>query len=320
MLSINSKLGMWSLKLIGVIIFLVIIFTVDFNQFSSALSSFTFIQILWLEFLSLLIVLTKGLRFHVYLKINNINSRFYDTTLIYAVGIFLSFITPGHVGDFSKVIYIKNLYNVGYKNGVFLNIIDRFFDLFVLILFSLFILDTLFDLRGIIIYSFIILFMISFLFLFVKYSNGIIGWFEKKIKRLLKKDFGDLQTNNEPLKLISIKTLLPLTLSFISNLIIFYQLYFISTSLQIKAEFINLSSILALANIVSMLPITILGLGTRDATFISIMGLQGYTPASAFSLSFSFFLFNNIGVLLIGLLLFLVYKKSLFKNLNKESV
>lgn len=257
-----------------------------------------------------MVVITKGLRFHVFLKMNNVRSNFFRTVVIYAVGIFLSFITPGHVGDFSKIYYLKKEYSVDYLDGIMMNVIDRLFDFTILFSISWIVLIRIFDMVSIynyLLYAVIILLTAGIV---LKYNKEILNWLAEKASKLFKKEKLAGRGKPSAINLLSTKTLIPFSLSLIPNFIIFYQLFYIAYLLNLQENFILLSSMLSLASIVSMIPVTILGLGTRDATFITVLGSLGYNKAISLSLSFSFFLFNNIAVLLVGLLFFLFYKRS----------
>ena len=90
-------------------------------------------------------------------------------------------------------------------------------------------------------------------------------------------------------------------LTLIAWSISFLQGYMISRSLDINISFITVVACMSIAAILNLLPISILGIGTRDAVFISIFAMLSisYEQAVAFSmLILLFMVFNGIlGVL-----------------------
>ena len=62
-------------------------------------------------------------------------------------------------------------------------------------------------------------------------------------------------------------------------------IYFLFLSLNLKLTFFDLLWINTLASVVTLIPITILGLGLREGSFLFLLGLIGFTSAQALSLS-----------------------------------
>lgn len=306
----------WLIKIFGLALFLYIILKIDFLQVLESLKSFSYKDILILEILSVLIIISKGFRFHILLRNNNIKSNIKDTTIIYSIGIFLSFITPGHVGDFSKMFYLKSINRVSYENGFIINIVDRLFDLSVLILFSFFcISDTLHSKLGLLV-VFLLLLTIIIFYLIFKNIVPLIRLLKRLLIKLRIKIFSknEITQDSQPPFDVSIRKIgLPWAISLVPNIMIFYQGYYIANILAININFLYISGIFALANIISLVPITILGLGTRDATLITMLKPFGYSSVVALSISFSYFLFNTVGVMLICFIMFLFYRKSLIR-------
>lgn len=91
-------------------------------------------------------------------------------------------------------------------------------------------------------------------------------------------------------------------------------IYFLSLSIGINIYFIDLLWINALASIILVLPVTVLGLGLREGSFVYLLGLLGISNASAlsFSLLVSFFYLsiNALGGTVE------LYENLFFKNTN----
>lgn len=121
--------------LIGIIIFILIIARLDFRELIIVLSDINYFY-LFLGFLLLFpIITTKVYRWNYLMKKQNINYSFKEALLMYGSGMYIGIITPGRVGDFTKIAYLKNDHCSLGKSAVSV-ILDRVFDLLFLAIFG----------------------------------------------------------------------------------------------------------------------------------------------------------------------------------------
>lgn len=295
----------WGIKLIGIILLIFLLRRIDFTALIGTLRQFRWLDIFILEVISALVILTKALRFKILAGRFLVPIDLKKSTIIYGSSMFFSTITPGRVGDFIKVYYLKNLYGSSLRKGVYLSVVDRLFDLATIAIFSLFGLALIIPGQKIVIGGLIIGGVAMIVFYFGK--RFLMSLLPKLMVRVGRSFKVNLE-NFDPSVLISRKLILPGFLSLIPNGLIFFQVIFISHISQIAVGPLAIIGILALGNLISMLPITISGLGTRDASFVYLLAKQGIPATQALILSLSFFLFNNLGILFFGLLLFLIFK------------
>jgi len=89
-----------------------------------------------------------------------------------------------------------------------------------------------------------------------------------------------------------------LFLAFLVNIatwiLIYLISYFIGMSLGINLSFIYFLAIIPLSTIIAQIPITISGLGTREATMIGLFGLFGIDAVKVFAMSLVAILITNI--------------------------
>ncbi len=295
----------WGVKLIGIILLAALLRRIDLGSFFDVLRQFHWPEILLLEIISALVILTKALRFRILAGRFSVPIDLKKSTIIYGSSMFFSTITPGRVGDFIKVFYLKNLYRSSLQKGVYLSLVDRIFDLLTIALFALFGLALIIPVRVITVVCLFGLELIWILYLFgKKYSAKLITGFIARLGRRFKVDLENIDFS----LLFSRRLILPALLSLIPNGLIFCQMIYISHISQTAIAPLSIIGILALGNLISMLPVTISGLGTRDAAFVYLLARQGIPATQAMTLSLSFFLFNNLGILFFGLLLFLIFK------------
>ena len=85
--------------------------------------------------------------------------------------------------------------------------------------------------------------------------------------------------------------------------------YFVGLSLGIDLPFIFYLAILPIGTLITLIPISINGLGTREATLISLFALFGIESAKVFSMSIVSLIIAGIIPAIIGI--FLIFKKRL---------
>jgi uncharacterized protein (TIRG00374 family) len=295
----------WGIKLIGIILLIALLRQIDLTDFFAVLGQFHWPKILLLELISALVILTKALRFKTLARRYAVPIDLKKSTIIYGSSMFFSTITPGRLGDFIKVFYLNNLYGSSLRKGLFLSLVDRIFDLLTIAIFALFGLALVIPVKSIITGCLVCSGLILILYLFAKkYLAQIMTKFVARLGQRFK-----VNLENIDLSLIfSRRLILPAALSLIPNGLIFVQMILISHVSQIAIAPLSIIGILSLGNLISMLPVTISGLGTRDAAFVYLFAKQGIPATQAMTLSLSFFLFNNLGILLFGLVLFLIFK------------
>jgi len=295
----------WGIKFIGIILLAALLHRIDVSGFFDVLRQFRWPEILLLEIISALVILTKAWRFKILAGRYSVPIDLQKSTVIYGSSMFFSTITPGRVGDFIKVFYLKNLYGSSLRKGIYLSLVDRLFDLLTIALFAMFGLALIIPVRIIVTACLVGLGLILLLYIFgKKYFTKLMTGFIAGLGRRLK-----INLDNVDLSLLfSRRLILPAIFSLIPNGLIFCQMIFISHISQTAIAPLSIIGILALGNLISMLPVTISGLGTRDAAFVYLLARQGIPATQAMTLSLSFFLFNNLGILFFGLLLFLIFK------------
>ncbi|GAH55102.1 unnamed protein product, partial [marine sediment metagenome] len=67
--------------------------------------------------------------------------------------------------------------------------------------------------------------------------------------------------------------------------IFFSQCYLLALSLNLSLSFLDIAVYMAVANLVVLIPVSIAGIGTRDATLIALFSLQGVSAEAALSYS-----------------------------------
>ena len=91
-------------------------------------------------------------------------------------------------------------------------------------------------------------------------------------------------------QLINFKLIFSAILTCLSYSVFFIQCYLIAIAIGISINFISITLFMAISNLISFIPISISGLGTRDATLIYLFSLIDLSPELAVSYAFLVFI------------------------------
>lgn len=279
------------LSLIGVIIFGIILLKLDISQTFSILMKSKWRYLIFVPIISSISFQIKVFRWRYLMKRAHINYSFWDSFLMYMSGMYAGIITPGRVGDFIKVLYLKR---DGHSFGKsFVSVfLDRIFDVCILFFVGyagLFFFGRIFDKGFIVIFGLILAAVFTILIFNKSLLNFLLkkafGFFiPEKYKDKVKTSYGDFMHN---LKLITFRDYLYVSfLSFLYWVLYFFAIFLLARSISMNISFLNLSLVTAAASLISLLPISLLGIGTRDITFIMLLSQFGIEKESAVALSF----------------------------------
>jgi len=284
------------LRLFGILLFVYILTTIDFAQawdvFKSAGLTYVLLALVFQVFLLIikafrwdLIRKTKAEKINRFLNA----ARFFES---YAVGV----VTPGRLGEFMKAGHeekktdkfnsiIKIFYERGFDLGVFVLISGLFFIYFFSSHIPL--------LGGLLILTGALLLVVTFLLM----TNKKVIEFSLKWVQKIKKTDTDISHLNYSFAQSSMIFMLSIG----SNIFYYLSGYFLALSVSINESLLNISGIISLTGIINLLPITVMGVGTREASFLYFLSEYPANQVIAFSLLM--FLVAQIGGALVSLLL-----------------
>ena len=292
-------------RLIGLVIFALILSKINIGNTIKILNSIKYEYIIYSLLLFIPHLFVKSIRWNLLLRQQKIHYSFFDTFIIYLSSLYIGFITPGRLGELVKVLYLKNDKNIKFTVGLASVILDRIFDLYLLLLLSLICLIkfNIFEIYSNIFLVILIILILLPLLIFKKklikdvLQKASIGFFSKiliaknpnKIKRLI----------SEFVFLINFQIIFSLLLTILGYSFFFLQCKLIAISMNLKIDFITLSLFNSLSNIISFLPISFSGIGTREAVLVYLFDIVNVNPESAvsFSILVFFTLFGFGGIL-----------------------
>ena len=291
------------IQVLGVVIFAILLYKINVLKLIPVFRNADVYLIGVSVLLAIPSMLLRAIRWNLLLRIQGINYSLKDAVSVYLAGWYLGIVTPGRTGDFIKVLYVRKEKSVSYGKAFVSVLIDRFFDLTLIVIVA--ILGICFlslfarlsyvslGLLGVIVLLFGSLFNDKILNRILRSVDCVLL---KKYRDRMQFHFNDFAADINKLK--NIKLLLPVLLTILAYGVTFFQCYLIALALHIDLSFFYIAFAVSIAGIIALVPISFSGIGTRDATLIFLFGLSGI--ASQKALSFSL-LYLAVFILAIGL-------------------
>jgi uncharacterized protein (TIRG00374 family) len=296
----------WLFQLIGIAIFVIILFKINLKNVIALIWSASLPPLVIAVCLTAVFVALKALRWKYLLAMQGIDYETKDCVLAYLGSMYMGLVTPGRLGDFIKVIYLRTDKGLTYGSAFSSVLADRMLDLFVLIsmAFSGALALALARNMLIVILSWILAFAVFMLIVFhERFGKRIVGTLFRvlmpKGKGIrLHEQFEDFYAGVERFK--SVRISIPLLVTTVIYLVLYLQCYLLAQAMRIPITFLNLAFCISAANLVSLLPISISGIGTRGATLIAMFAILRLSREAAMSFSIMFLFVSNISACVIG--------------------
>jgi len=281
--------------IVGIAILCIILFRIDLKQAADAISNVNILLLLAISLLTIPQIFLKSLRWRYLLKLQNTEYGIFNSFISYAKGIYCGIITPGRLGELIKVAYLKDEKNVEAGEGFSSVLMDRFFDAYILVAISMFGLLRFRVTEGAVwIFAAGILILIPLIFVAVKVDR--VGKIFKRIFNVLfsrnKKGFlsGQAESFYRGMKKIPVRGMaFAFLLTLFIYMLAFTQYYLLSRLIDLKLSFVDVALVSSMASFVAILPVSFLGIGTRDAALIYLFGKAGIANVSAVIYSFLIF-------------------------------
>ncbi|MBI4116675.1 flippase-like domain-containing protein [Candidatus Pacearchaeota archaeon] len=308
------------LPMVGIAIFLYLLFKLDaaniLNEIKNADLFFLFVAI----FLVLVSFFTSTLKWFFVAKKQGINVGFSQAVKINMMSGFYGFVTPSRIGSVIRIEYLKDINNNKLGKTASNYVLEKILDLsslIILMIVSSFVLRSILSMTYFYyaIGGFFVILIFTVIFLDRERAKSILRIFylkflPKKIKETAKDGFYSFYESAPEKKYF----VLFLMLSMANWIILYSVFFFIGLSVGIKTSFFYFLLFMPITTFIGQIPITINGLGTREAAMISLFGLLGISATKIFSMSLINLVINGIFPAIIGMLLILKNKEKNEKN------
>lgn len=316
------------LPVLGIAIFAWIISRLDLNEVVDVAAKTRWYLVLVSLAIGLVAVYVKAFKWKKIVDYSGMHYSSYKSFIAWLVGFAVGMITPGRIGDFYRVVYVKNEKRNSKSSWgmcfatVFL---DRILDIIIMLFFAgigLFYLLYQYEIpfgRQLEI-AIVILFVLGIIFLFV-FRQELVS---RVIRPLFYKFVPEKYHVNMKLNYSAFFSLFhslmkqPFRISmlFVIGLlgwfIAIFQAYVLALAMNLDVSYIFILSIVPILNIVELLPISFSGIGTREATMIFFMGLISISKEAA--VAFSLLILITVYILAIpGLLYWLKHPTKMAK-------
>jgi len=295
--------------LIGIFLFIFIIINIDLVKVVETFSRFNLIYFLAAFGISLLFSLPKTLKWIKLIKSCEINYSLREGVNVFFISGFISMITPGRIGEFVKGIYLKDSTNTSLGKSISTVLMDRIIDIGVLILFAItgilafsYIYNFGTNIMIIIIILFIIFVSFAFIAMNKKYTKTIIKpifsrVIPEKYKEKIRVNFDEFYSGIEMITNRKKTLIMVILLSVLIWMGGFFQFYMIALGFNIKISYFLIVMICSITMIFEMIPISVAGIGAREAVFIIFFSLIGLTAIEAISFSLMLLFYQYVCVL-----------------------
>ncbi len=277
--------------LIGIGIFIYMMSTINLNLLLASFKSMNYTYLLISLLFIIPVVFVKVIKWLLLIdKKDKISLS--EGVFAWVAGFGIGMLTPGKVGDFTKAKFLKS------KPGKsFLTIlVDRLNDIFVLFILGIFAVFILFSNKthlSYLNYLFLLFFVFFIIGIFILKNEKLI----KKIgmpfyKILVPEKFKGIAGENINIfydnfnRLDKNKIIINFLLSVLAWFGCFVQFWFLSLSLGLNLSYFSICLIMPVLILVQLIPISISGIGTREAAAVLLLSTFGISPelAIAFSL------------------------------------
>jgi uncharacterized protein (TIRG00374 family) len=289
---------------IGIIIFIYIILNIDLPTVAGILLKTNILFFGAAILITGIDIVIKAFKWQLIFNSYNVSvpySRFLKSWL---VGLSLSLITPGKVGDFAKAYYLKDKAPLG--KGLTTVMADRIIDLltlFILAIIGLSLFATYYSPNPallITMYALFVLFVLSvFLFSRKRIASFILRPFyyrlaPEKHREKMKSVYTDFYSGISLILERKRLVLAVIILTFLVWLGTIFVIYFAALSLGfwIPPAFVFIA--FSIITLLEALPISFSGLGTRDATLIFFFGFISISAEASLSVSLLYLLITYI--------------------------
>lgn len=293
------------LKLIFTLFFFLIIFKkIDLSE-TFHLFNLSFETFSYLVFIAILLFALSSFRL-IFLYIGNKKFDLYFWFKLYASASIFNLVIPGKFGDFSKYYLIKKNYKKypkSYLLGMFL--LERFLDLLIIAIFYLLIFGYSNN-NSLFYFLSLILLIIFNLFLYLKFPSRVKNlkfYFFKNLQIKILKFIHHFNIYKKNL-LKSFNILNAFIITLIFWLLSLHQVNILLNIFNDNLLFLENCLLIITIILISLIPITFSGLGTRELLFIYFFGpLIGTNEA--FVVSIYFYIFRYLLPAILGIPFFI---------------
>jgi glycosyltransferase 2 family protein len=259
--------------------------------------------------------LLRPLRIFIFLRDMGLSLRWWHLFRWSQEGWFLSLLTPMKVGIFYTAYRIEAVHRAR-GAGVIALVLDRWTDLIIILVMGLFAIgfhpeEAIGGLRGTTFVILIGILLISFILVIVSQqrslSQGVLRCFPTN--RLAGRAGPILQEIRNAFRAMNASMLVKFCLISLAIWTAYITgFYFLFAAAGVDLGFSSTVACICLVMLAQSLPFTMLGFGTREAALVFYLGIYGFHPSAALSVSFLFVVVLALSLLISSIFWFLRHR------------
>lgn len=310
------KILSFILPFIGLALFVYIVANTGLDKIASVFKQANWRMLLFSPVFVFAIMLLRGMRWRILMRAVGIEYSLWRSSTVWAIGYFAASVTPAKAGDVIRALYVQNDTGRSFGEAFLTVFIDRLWDL-LLVLFLGVVTVLLFSRYYIELPSFWIFLLTALGACFCVY----LAVNRKLMRRLLKPVFEALvpQKYKEAFSLnfhtfydnLEIYRRKPgvMAVAFLLTIllwaIIFLMAWYLTVVFGMKVHPAYMFLIMPIVTLVELIPISVSGLGTRDATVIYFFSVIGLSSAVAVSFSIGYLLVGTYLTSMVGFIMWI---------------
>ncbi len=234
------------------------------------------------------LAIIKGIRWRLVLKAYHIDLPLGESTSMYAMGMTMAAVTPGHLGDFVKVFSLMDR-GFGIGRSLASNVVDRLLDVAFVLLIGyggMWYFSQYFSARmriASLAFAALLVVLVVLAARLHMARKAAMRLVPARFRPTLRESWDQIVAGLWRHGYRRGALLLALTAGF--WMIQFCAAYLCATALGLDVPFVYLSACLAIVTVASFVPITVAGAGTRDAILLLLLGQIGVTGQQSLALA-----------------------------------
>jgi len=295
------------LPVIGLALFAYLLVRIGIKDILSIIAKANFFYIILTILFIIPIVFFQAAKWNAILKKQKIRLKFGDVVKVQLISIFYGTVTPARVGSFIKIAYLQEkIKNFGKATSSV--VIDRAFDMLTVLIFAgigTLILINQFPRMVIFIFS-VLAASLIFLMLIISKKNGqrIMRFFYERllpqnIKKKTRDGFNEFYSSIPKKRHL----IVPFILNIITWMAIYTQVFFVAKAINMQISYFIIIFMVPIATIIAEIPISVGGLGLREASLIGLLGVFSVPAKTVMSMSIISLILGNLIPAILGLIL-----------------
>ena len=306
---INLKHLKKLIPLIGIILFVYILFDIGIEKIAN---SFVQIKILYL-LIAFFIFIPRFFLFayswHYLCRKQKMNPGYFFLFKAYLVALFYGNVVPGGFGAHIRIFYLRNQTKASIEKCLANSLIDYVLlfisGLFLSVIGAIFLFDKAPELFPILLFFFLLNTIVFVVLLQKRSGSKLYNYF---IKRFIPKKFKERISQSIDALYEDIPRfrdlIIPFSINILIRIVTGTGIFIIAQSFSLNVPFIDFIFIDVIAVVViGIIPISIGGLGIREGIFVYLLGTYGVPPDIAFTISLSGYLVKMLVPSIVGLLI-----------------